>query len=697
MQIRFPRKDFTFFSQKMAAFTTISLCDDTDDEIDSSPPPSPTKPSPLPRYPDFANLPPAIQSVLRDNPTARLWETPAGFYAFRYGNPAHRVHLVLQALREILHKIDSSRDHSVVAHYLANYFGHSVRLYLRREGDLNTRDYYIADEKSQVHRLGASSDPLQTVCDSMNYIIEVLDTHLLHEGSPSGQRREIDRLKQELRKANTPEKIFQLKAQLQMAHSILNLRAMLTSSGNKQSIAKEYLSKITADCQRRGIFEVLDQDSNWLPMKNGYDLNLTTLQTRKRCLDHHITGLASAVFTIPPELTQPEKLTAEDRRRFFGVIPGLINKLAAEIPQRAQAILITLFLQLLGKNRHKYLIIYQGEGNNGKSLLLTLLREALGELCAPLHKSILFGSVKDSSGHSNFQIQLDSIRCGFIDDLGIRDTFNEQAVKILVSEDVELVMRECGNTRRGASKARFRIACGLLLNCNALPQIKMDRSLINRFRILPFEAMFTSGELIKREDGKPCYKAEPGLLDELKQPHHLSHFINYVVMAGRYYYQRHIASQGEPLVNEPQVQEELERALPATEGPSSSSSSSSLLSLYTSPSPPPPSTLFQDWWESHMLYRPGESIPIAVLAAAYAQDTKTQFRDPGKDFGQLLQTHFPHIARDKKKQLMTTVEGVRAKRMVLVDYELCKQEEEDDEEEVKKEYPILELDSDEDY
>ena len=154
-------------------------------------------------------------------------------------------------------------------------------------------------------------------------------------------------------------------------------------------------------------------------------------------------------------------------------------------------------------------------------------------------------------------------------------------------------------------------------------------------------------------------------------------------MAGRYYYQRHISTQGEPLVNEPHVQEELERALPATEGLSSSF-----------PSLPPSSTVFQDWWESRVLYRPGESTPIAVFAAAYARDTQIDLRDPGKDFGQLLQTFYPHIVRDKKKQLMATVEGIRAKRMVLVDYGLCKQEDEVD---VKKEYPLLELDSDVDY
>lgn len=661
----------------MAAFTTIDLSDDVDVDVEPSPSPSP--------YPDLNHLPPSIQTILRNHPTARLFD-PAGFYAFRYGTPAHRTHLILQALRELLRKIDSSRDHSVVAHILANYFAHSVKLYLRREGDINTRDYYVADERHQVHRLVSTSDATQTVCDSMHYIIEILDTHLLHEGSPSGQREEIDRLKQDLRKATTPEKISEIKAKIQIARQILNLRAMFTSSSNKQSIAKEFMGRITADCQRRGIYQTIEQSSNWLPMSNGYDLNLTTLQTRKRCLDHHITGLINAVFTIPPELTQPEKLTPEDRKNLFGPIPNLINKLAAEIPERAQAIVIALYLQLLGHNKHKYLIIFQGEGHNGKSLLVTILRETLGDLCAPLHKSILFGSVKDSasSGHSNFQVQLNSIRCGFMDDLGSRDMFNEQAVKTIVSPDSELVQREAGHVRRGAAKARYKIACCLLLNCNALPQIKMDQAILNRFRIIRFEAIFQSGEPVKREDDKPCYKAEPGLLDELKQPHHLSHFINYVVMAGRYYYQRHISSHGEPLINEPEVQAELVGAL----GPSSSSSTP--LITYCPPSPPP-STVFQDWWKSHVLYRPGESVPIAVLAAAYSRDKSIEFRDPGKEFGQLLQTAYPHIVRDKKKQLMTTVEGIRAKRMVLVDYALCKEEAEE------QEYPVLELDSDVDY
>ena len=105
---------------------------------------------------------------------------------------------------------------------------------------------------------------------------------------------------------------------------------------------------------------------------------------------------------ILPKDVDPSKLTDSDRRRLFGNIPTLISRLAAENSARAQAILVSLYLQLLGHNKHKYLIIYIGEGHNGKSLLLTLLREVLGELCSPLHKSILFVT-KETASHSAFK------------------------------------------------------------------------------------------------------------------------------------------------------------------------------------------------------------------------------------------------------------------------------------------------------
>ena len=109
------------------------------------------------------------------------------------------------------------------------------------------------------------------------------------------------------------------------------------------------------------------------------------------------------------------------------------------------------------------------------------------------------------------------------------------------------------------------------------------------------------------------------------------------------------------------------------------------LSKGPSSSVPSISRTFEDWWETQVQYRPGESVPIATLAASYSKFCGRQFSDEAKEFGQLLQTHYPLIVQDKKKQLMTTVMGVRAKRMTIVDYQLydCP---------VKEESEISELD-----
>ena len=607
-------------------------------------------------YPEWDFLPQEVKLVLNKIPTPRLWDA-AGLLSFRYGSPAVKEKLILGALRELRLKVDSARDHSVVASYLSNYFSHSVGLYLRREGDLQTRDLYVADERHHVHRLVSTADALQTVCDTMQYLIDVIDAKLLHGNSPSSQRSEIDCLKEELKRCSAAGKKGEIKEEVEKALKTLALRSMFTSNATKLCIAREFLQKVTANCLKRGIYAVLCQDTNWLPMANGYDVNLETLETRRRYLDHHIVGVTNAVFTIPLEDVKRPKLSEEDRRRLFGAIPTLINQLAANNPARAQAIIVSIYLQLLGHNKHKYLIIYEGDGHNGKSFLVTLLRETLGELCAPLHKSILFGG-KETSSHSGFQIQLESIRSGFMDDLGPRDEFNEQAVKTIVSPDVELVMREAGHTRRGAAKARYRVGCSVVLCCNkgSMPKIRVDNAIVNRFRILPFVGIFLPQEPTaeQKASGKAYYRAQPNLLDELKKPEELSKFFNYILMAGRYYYHRNIKLYGEPLVNEPQVQAELLAMTAASEGPSSSISSRT----------------FEEWWETQVQYRPGESVPIVTLAASYSKFSGRQFSDEAKEFGQLLQTHYPLIVQDKKKQLMTTVMGIRAKRMTVIDYQL---------------------------
>src|SRR3989338_3249685 len=257
-----------------------------------------------------------------------------------------------------------------------------------------------------------------------------------------------------------------------------------------------------------------------------------------------------------------------------------------------------------------------------------------------------------------------------MDDLGPKDEFNEQAVKTIVSPDVELVMREAGHTRRGAAKARYRVGCCVVLCCNkgSMPKIRVDNAIVNRFRILPFVGIFLPQEPTaeQKASGKAYYRAQPNLLDELKKPAELSKFFNYILMAGRYYYHRNIKLFGEPLVNEPQVQAELLASVgSSSEGPSSSAPSEG-----PSSSMPSVSRTFEDWWESQVQYRPGESVPIVALAASYSEFSGRQFHDEAKEFGQLLQTYYPLIVRDKKKQLMTTVTGVRAKLMTIIDYQL---------------------------
>ena len=613
-------------------------------------------------YPDWALLPSQIQEVLSQEEKCHLWDSN-GLLAFRYASSQHRTRMLVDTLKELADKIDTGRDHGVAAAYLSNFLAHSVSLYLRRPGDLQTRDFYVADERHHVHRLVSSMDALQTVCDAMNDLVQVIDFELLHHASPTAHRLNMESLKDELRSSPTKEKPS-IKEKIHFSTQILALRAMFTSNLNKQSIAREFMNKMTADCLKRGKYLVLNSEhTDWLPMSNGYDLHLHTLETRRRWLDYHLVGLCNAVSSIQPQDMTIKRLSVLDRERLFGKIPSLIYQLAAGNECRVQSILVSLYLQLLGHNKHKYLIMFMGDGHNGKSLLLTLLRECLGELCAPLHKSILFASGSGQKDlHSGFQIQLDSIRSGIMDDLGPRDTFNEQAVKMIVSPDVEMVMREAGHTRRGASKARYRIACSLLLCCNygSMPKIQMDQALVNRFRITPFEANFVHQVPKDKEQGKVYYKAEPDLLGTLKKPANLTFFLNYVIMAGRYYYQHNIQKFGEPLVNEAKIQAQLEASL--EDGGSLLPASSGVLIKSQNN--------FKDWWEKYLVFEPGQSVAVGTLAIAYSKTTGIVLRNPSKDFGQLLQSHYPEIARDKKKQLMTVVEGVRSKRMTILDYTL---------------------------
>src|SRR3989338_6031294 len=293
--------------------------------------------------------------------------------------------------------------------------------------------------------------------------------------------------------------------------------------------------------------------------------------------------------------------------------------------------IISLYLQLLGHNRDKYLIFWVGGGHNGKSLVLALLRRVLGPLAASLDKSILFRTKGKSKTCAGYDMQLVGIRSGTIDELSRQDELDDQAVKRIVSADVKVAMKEAYNHKKGAAKASFNISCSILMcyNDGSLPKFHRDAAMLNRIRIIRFPALFVNRQLTEEEEADDLvYRADIDLPVKLQDQRVQEQFLNFIITYGRFYYHRAKAARSEPLP----PNEEAKKLQLGPDDP-----------ICVNPKPDPIETI-QEWFARRTLAQPGSHVSIDKLAALYCQDFKVVFQKPVQEFWNRLYKKRPDLA-----------------------------------------------------
>ena len=429
----------------------------------------------------------------------------------------------------------------------------------------------------------------------------------------------------------------------------MNLRAVISGVPGKTAIIAAYMQKCDGEVYA-GQAPVITGNTEWLPCPN-LDVHLGTGRTRKRWLCYNISGTTKANFTVPAELvnTPVTEWTSAERQAHFGPLTRFLSQLSGQNNTLVKRMLISLYMQLLGHNQDKYLHLWTGDGNNGKSLLLSLLCRTMGDLAQPLSKDVLFNSGKSKSAHSGVALELIDIRSGVIDELSHRDTLNEQAVKHYVSADVTVAMRAPGERKKKAAKSLYQISCGLLVayNRKSFPKFRQDIALINRLRFVIFPSQFVNRELTEEERNSGLfYRANTKLSEIMKQPRVQEQFLNLIIMYGGFYYRENKELHGEPL---PPTDDKIE------DGPPSPSSSGKQC----------PASRIKAWFLHRTKAQPGAKISVCELAKLYCEETGQHLENPVQHFGQYLKSAFPGI---RKSQRVVEVGHVKSTRMVIHDY-----------------------------
>lgn len=152
------------------------------------------------------------------------------------------------------------------------------------------------------------------------------------------------------------------------------------------------------------------------------------------------------------------------------------------------------------RNRYKHFYIFTGNTNGGKSLLLSLLKQALGPLCGQMAIAALTSREADPSGHTDYLARTHGLALVLCHepDSGSQCLLGER-IKVMTSDTDDLTVREIyGRTRD------MPITWKLALVCNTPPAYQtLDAAVLARTKYVPFESSFVApGQCAATIDGQ---------------------------------------------------------------------------------------------------------------------------------------------------------------------------------------------------
>mgnify|MGYP003386890212 CR=1 FL=1 len=291
------------------------------------------------------------------------------------------------------------------------------------------------------------------------------------------------------------------------------------------------------------------QDLDWLPFRNGVDINVYTKETRVRRRHHRQVHCCNIDWNPNPD---PEFL--ECVRQFFLTV-------ASQQDERMMNLLVQAFVIFSGKN-HKFIFVNLGQTANSKSTLQGIYEAILGEFAIRAAKSTFCESRATASSHTGFLSQLAFKRLILLDDqLEVKDKVNLSFLKRITTPNNEELVRDAN------CKEMFKISLTgtvvICLNPDDIPKslrVCSDPAMTRRFILLLHETRFVSkakfAELPAEHQTSGCYAvADDGLLEKMKSPHLLEALTYFILHEGGREYQRRCASDG-PFTSNPDLLKE---------------------------------------------------------------------------------------------------------------------------------------------
>jgi hypothetical protein len=266
----------------------------------------------------------------------------------------------------------------------------------------------------------------------------------------------------------------------QKVKRITEIVTRLEKTNDKNNILREILDKI----EDIKFANDMNKKEYMLPIKAKKMLNVKTLEVTDRTIADKFDYECDAEY-----ITMSADNEAYVRKYFMDLFSQ-----KADTVQTVLDILKTIFSGV----RTRYIYFFTGEGCNGKSLLFKVLESIFKNAMDTIDSNVIIDNKISSQLTTQFE-KLDKCRLGYVTELKSEMKLNEAIIKKISGGDkIDF---------RGLFKANTTInpTCNLCVLTNEMPQIKIEKAIVDRLIKIPFLNTFEvdtsfESELLARKD-----------------------------------------------------------------------------------------------------------------------------------------------------------------------------------------------------
>jgi len=378
------------------------------------------------------------------------------YYAKKYNQEAYNERFVIKQDMSTFADIDDlileSTDYT-----LATYF---VKQYGAKFKCISIKDklvYHFTDKNLWCDEFGSGSKIREIISNEMNTQFCNYRTYLeSYQTKLNKSTDEYEKIERKIKK--TSEVIVKL-----------------GKTNDKNNILREILDKI----EDVNFEDNMNKELYMLPLKNKKMLEMKTNKVIDRTTEHKFNYECDADYI--------ENMTADDeafvKKYFMDMFCG---------KEKMVQVVLNIFKSIFAGQPLRYIFFFTGIGCNGKSLLFKVLDEVFKKAMDTIDTNVIIDQKITSQLTTQFE-KLDRCRFGYVTELKEEMKLNESIIKKISGGDkIDF---------RGLFKGNKTIVptCTLGVLTNEMPQIKIEKAIVDRLVRIPFGNVFKNDKSFETE------------------------------------------------------------------------------------------------------------------------------------------------------------------------------------------------------